>query len=401
MTKAHADRGHATLAPSSAHRFMACAGSIRMARGVEDAGSIFAAEGTAAHQLAEMCIRGHFDAERFAGETIFVKQQKFPVTPEMVEAVQIYLDVAYALEQESDEFESEQHLDMNELVDGVHGTGDIIAYSEAARRVTIADLKYGKGVAVEVEDNEQLLTYAMGVAQRYHNRGIEEVELVIVQPRAPHPDGPVRRWITDVIGLYEHVAALQRAAVAVGDPKAPLVVGDHCKFCRAAGFCGALENRVGDIVHAQVRKGVLVGTEQPEARPLKDWPTEQSELNLVAQWLKGREAFAHNEAVAGRPPPGAKLVAKKTHRKWVNEDEAGKKLLAAGVDLDDLYEPPALKSPAVVEKLLPAKVRAATMKDLAKNPPGGGTVIAPLSDPRPPVDASAAAGFEAVEIADR
>lgn len=360
-----------------------------MARGVVDAGSVFAAEGTAAHQLAETCIRGHFDAERFAGETIFVRDQQFRVTDEMVSAVQVYLDVAYALEQESDEFESEQHLDMNELVDGVHGTGDIIAYSEKTRRVTIADLKYGKGVAVEVEENEQLLTYAMGVAQRYHNRGIEEVELVIVQPRAPHRDGPVRRWVTDVIGLYEHVAALQRAAVAVMDPAAPLVAGSHCQFCKAAGFCGALRDEVFNIM----------GTEQPEAYVMQDWQTEQTELNLISQWLKGRETYLHAEAVAGNTPPGAKLVAKRAFRKWIDSEAAGQALLDAGAELDDIYEPPALKSPAVIEKLLP-KAKKAILKELARAE-SSGTVIAPLSDPRPAVDVNDARGFEAVEIEER
>ncbi|MEY9506952.1 hypothetical protein ABIE87_006510 [Bradyrhizobium diazoefficiens] len=382
---AHEHRAHATLAPSSAHRWLACPGSIRMSSGVVDAGSVFAAEGTAAHELAEMCIKGAFPASRFAGETIHVGEQKFVVTPEMVEAVQIYLDVAEQLRDESDEFESEQRMDMTALVPGVFGTGDIIAYSEATQKVTIADLKYGKGVAVEVEENEQLLTYAMGVAERYHNRGISEVELIIVQPRAPHPNGPVRRWSTDVVALYEHVAALQSAAVAVEDPHAPLVVGDHCKFCKAAGFCGALETKVKQIM----------GLEQPEAKPMQDWQVEQSELNLVGQWLKGRETFLHAQAVAGNPPPGAKLVPKRAFRKWVDEEKAGRELVAAGADLDDLYEPPKLKSPAVIEKLLP-KAKKPLLKDLAKAE-SSGAVLAPLSDPRPAVDASAANGFEAME----
>lgn len=391
---AHAARAHATLAPSSAHRWLACPGSIRMSSGIKDTGSEFAREGTAAHQLAEMCIKGAFPASRFAGEKIAVEGQVFTVTPEMVEAVQIYLDVAEELRDTSDEFESEQRMDMTALVDGVFGTGDVIAYSEAKQKVSIADLKYGKGVAVEVEENEQLLTYAMGVAQRYHNRGIREVELIVVQPRAPHKDGPVRRWSTDVIGLYDHVAALQAGAVAADDPKAKLVAGDHCKFCKAAGFCGELRDTVYAIINATVESGAIVGLEQPEAIPFKDWAIEQSELNLVAQWLKGREGFAHSQAVAGNPPPGAKLVAKRAFRKWVDPEAAGRALVAAGVPLDDLYELPELKSPAVVEKLLPKKAKE-ILKTLAKAE-SSGTVIAPVSDPRPAVDATAANGFEAI-----
>lgn len=382
---AHEHRAHATLAPSSAHRWLACPGSIRMSSGIKDEGSEFAREGTAAHQLAEMCIKGAFPASRFAGEKIAVEGQVFTVTPEMVEAVQVYLDVAEKLRDASDEFESEQRMDMTELVPGVFGTGDVIAYSEALQKVSIADLKYGKGVAVEVEDNEQLLTYAMGVAQRYHNRGIREVELIVVQPRAPHNDGPVRRWSTDVIGLYEHVAALQAGAVAAGDPKARLVAGDHCKFCKASGFCGELYSKVKQIM----------GTEQPEAKPFKDWQIEQGELNLVAQWLKGREAFAHAEAVRGNPPPGSKLVAKRAFRKWVDEETASQTLLKAGVALDDMYDLPEMLSPAQMEKALDKKFKP-ILKTLARAE-SSGTVIAPLSDSRPAVDATQANGFEAME----
>lgn len=379
---AHEHRAHATLAPSSAHRWMACPGSIRMASGIKDTGSVYAREGTAAHELAEMCLRGAFPAVRFAGETITVEGQKFIVTPAMVEAVQVYLDVVETLREESDEFEIEQRLDLTALVPGCYGMGDVIAYKRSTQKITIVDLKFGSGVPVEVEENEQELTYAAGVCLRYHNQGVKEVELVIVQPRAPHKDGPVRRWSTDVIGLYEHVAALQAGAVAADDPKAKLVAGDHCKFCKAAGFCGTLETKVKEIM----------GLEQPESKPMQDWQTEQTELNLVGQWLKGREGFLHSQGVAGNPPPGAKLVAKRAFRKWVDAEAAGKALLAAGADLDDLYEPPSLKSPAVIEKLLDKKTKP-ILKTLAKAE-SSGTVLAPLSDPRPAVDATAANGFE-------
>jgi hypothetical protein len=268
---------------------MACPGSIRMASGIEDKGSWFAAEGTAAHQLAEMCIRGAFPAERFLGEVIVVDKQRFVVTHAMADAVQTYLDVVEPLREEADEWGFEERMDMSGLVPGVFGTADFWAYFQKSQKLSVADLKFGKGVAVEVAENEQELTYAMGVAQRMHNRGVREIELIIVQPRSPHRDGPVRRWSTDVLTLFEHVLALQQAAIDVEDPRSALVVGDHCRFCKAAGFCGALEDKVKEIM----------GLEQPEARPLKDWSVEQQELNLVAQWLKGREAFAHNEAMAG------------------------------------------------------------------------------------------------------
>lgn len=49
---------HARLSPSSAERWMTCPGSVKLAEGIEDKGSSYAAEGTAAHELAEHILRG-------------------------------------------------------------------------------------------------------------------------------------------------------------------------------------------------------------------------------------------------------------------------------------------------------------------------------------------------------
>ena len=49
---------HAKLSPSSAERWMSCPGSVALNEGKDDKGSSYAAEGTAAHELAEKILRG-------------------------------------------------------------------------------------------------------------------------------------------------------------------------------------------------------------------------------------------------------------------------------------------------------------------------------------------------------
>lgn len=407
MTQAHTHRAHATLAPSAAHRWMHCPGSVRLSAGIEETPSAYAAEGTAAHMLAERCLAGGWDAARFKGWTVDTAQKDgkltiqqgrqpngktvFSVDPEMVDAVQLYLDTVRAIKDASDEFEIEERMDISGLVPGVFGTGDAIAYVErhpesGLRRVSICDLKYGKGVPVEAEGNKQLLTYAIGVVQRYHNRGVDEVELVIVQPRAPHPLGSVRRWTTDIVGLYEHVLALQTAAAEAARPDAPFVTGDHCKFCKAAGICSALRKRVWEII-----------MKNPETTPYREWPAEVADIELVKGWARRREEFAHSEALRGRMPPGAKLVNKRPTRAWDNPDTAVDALRLAGLSDDDLYET-SLRSPAQVEKALPAKERGIIGALASKR--SSGTVLAPMSDPRPSVDPNDAMGFDVHEIGD-
>jgi hypothetical protein len=398
MTQPHSDRAHATLAPSAAHRWLACPGSVRMSEGIQEAPSVFAAEGTAAHELAEYCLTKGLDVAQFRGWIVAKgglhhpdeggpPDQKtcFRVDAEMVDGVQLYLDVARDVKAQSDEFETEIRMDMSALVPGVFGTGDVIAYREKpTRRVTICDFKYGKGVSVEVEDNAQLLTYAMGVVQRYHNRGVDEVELIVVQPRAPHRDGPVRRAVIDVIELYEHVMALQDAAKLASDPNAPFVPGrKQCNFCKGAARCRALKKRVEEIVAVD-----------PIHAPYKPWAQEQDEIELVKLWARRREEHAHAEAL--RDPAfaasiGAKLVGKRPMRKWKDENAAVETLQLLGVPDDDIWET-SMRSPAQIEKALPKKDRKILETLAIKS--SSGTVLAPMDDPRPAVDPNDAAGFD-------
>lgn len=392
----HAQRAHARLAPSAAHRWMACPGSVRLSADIVEAPSAFAAEGTAAHMLAEKCMQTGFDAERFHGWTVntaakdpkLAVQQGWPVNDtttfridaEMVEGVQLYLDVVREIAAEAGEWAIEQRLDMSGVVPGVFGTGDFIAYDEQARRVTICDLKFGKGVPVDVEGNVQLLTYVVGVAGRYHNRGVDEVELVIVQPRAPHKDGPVRRWRTDAVTLFEHIVALQNAADASSSDEAPFNPGEACRFCKAAGKCNALYERVMEIT-----------MNDPTVKPYRVWKEEQAEIDLVKTWAKRREEHAHTEALRGRMPEGAKLVGKRPIRKWKDEGDAVTTLQLAGVSDDDIYAT-SVRSPAQIEKVL-NKTEKGLLGDLVVKA-SSGTVLAPLDDPRPAVDPSDASGFD-------
>jgi hypothetical protein len=415
MTEVHTKRVHAKLAPSAAHRWIACPGSVALSAGLEEVPSEFAAEGTAAHMLAEACLAGGFDTTEFKGFTIDTKAEhrrsafigsnkangktSFLVDAEMVDGVQQFVDLANELAEQSEEFEIEQRMDMTDLVPNNFGTGDAIAYrSTPTRRVTIVDLKYGKGIPVEVQENEQLLNYALGVANRYHNRGVDEVELVIVQPRAPHRDGPIRRWVTDVVTLYEFALALQAAAKRVDEPNAALVPGDHCKFCKAVAICPALKDRVFEIIDAQILDGTIMSITDPATYDTDTLAKALKNMPLVLTWYKGVEEFGHAEAIRGRMPPGFKLVGKRATRKWNDANVATEALRLVGLDDDTIFET-SIRSPAQLEKELP-KAHRSIIGDLA-TATSSGTVLAPIDDPRPEVDPQDATGFDAVEITER
>jgi hypothetical protein len=427
MTEVHTQRAHAKLAPSSAYRWMACPGSIRMAGDMDDRPSSYANEGTAAHELAAECLKTEADASAYLGAFVDVENgfisrsgiaasgimtpdgyTVFEVDEEMVEGVQLYLDTVRSLIPKRGEYELdvEQRLDMTHIHKDIYGTGDVVLYQVAAERLHVLDLKYGKGVAVEPTENPQLMLYGAGAARRYHNRPLKEVVLHIVQPRAPHVRGPVRSWSTDPLALMEWESDLRLAAAKVDeagtddfdllDPlwqKTYLTPGDHCRFCKAAAVCPALREQSMADAMAEFRDGEVVLPESPAKMPWRDVAWVLSAADRVMNWIKAVQEYAHAEATAGRVVPGFKLVPKRAVRKWRDEDEIKDKLL---VDLaysaDDIHTTPELKSPAMIEKLLGKKRFAAECAAMVSKVSSGLNLV-PESDPREAVKAGGLSEF--------
>lgn len=400
----HTNRKHARFSPSGSKRAMMCPGSINMQAGIPDTSSVFADEGTAAHELSERCLRNSLDADAFAEQYVNldapedqrvtaepIGARSFLIDAEMVDGVQTYIDTireVIALSGPELEYEFERWVDLSNIPGMEGGTADFAAYDPVTKRLTVADLKYGRGKPVEVKENTQLLCYALGVVNRYHNRGIGAVELIVVQPRCPHSDGPVRRWETDPVTLLDFEVDLAQAAAATEAPDAPLKAGDWCTFCKAEATCPAKRDRVLEIAGAEF--GVY------DAQPTLPVVTQMSPDELarvltmraeIGSWLNRVDEFAHAEATHGRGPTGFKLVAKRATRKWRDPAEASQALVNAG--LTDIWTEPELLSPAKIEPKMPGKnkterakaLEALTIKE------SSGSVLAPDADPRPAIKA--------------
>jgi hypothetical protein len=356
---AHETRAHSALGASVAHRWMACPGSIRLTAGIENPTSVFMAEGTAAHELCEMSLRADFkEPALFIGDEIVVGNHKFEVDEEMAEAVQVYVDVIKAdyCRADGDILLIEHRFDLNHVWKGMFGTGDAGIYNAKTKTLRVIDYKHGKGHAVEVENNPQLAYYGLGMINVPSLKGIAiaQVELVIVQPRAPHRDGPVRRWVTDPVSLMDFEADLRSAAQATEDPNAPLFAGEHCKFCPAAGICPALR----DVAITQAQEE-FVDVIAPDLTG-EDLARLADKMDLIEDGIRAIRSEMFTRAQGGAKIPGWKLVPKRAVRKWAGEPDIVKGRLAFQFELspDQIVEEK-LRSPAQIEKLLPKHERDA------------------------------------------
>lgn len=277
---------HAKLSPSGAKRWMACAGSLAMEAGIPDRGSEFADEGTAAHFLASECLEGEHDAKFFLGQVIEVSDAGvnwwkgepagtdgscFKVDADMCREVQKYIDFVREAAQ-GGELHVEQRLPIfGGAIPDQFGTSDAVIVGET--QMQVIDLKYGRGVQVFAEENEQLMLYALGALDQFDLLGeIETVRMTVHQPRLNHVD----TWECSV----EHLRAFEQRAIAAGklalslrpvrmsntkeldedgdtyiysEPNqgdiaalAPhLVPGpDQCRWCKAKATCPALRDQV-------------------------------------------------------------------------------------------------------------------------------------------------------------
>ena len=196
---------HAEFAPSAAHRWMNCPASVPMSRDAPpDKGSEHAAEGSVAHKVADRLVTGTMDELELlelVGTTLDHEKFTIKITEEMVDGAVLYRDTVAADLRELGKqgrpagvgHVSETRVRASVIDKDLWGTADFLLWQNG-NVLYVYDYKFGKGVPVEAEENEQMLIYALGAMEKIGCRAYDRIELVIVQPRAPHADGPVRRW---------------------------------------------------------------------------------------------------------------------------------------------------------------------------------------------------------------
>jgi len=368
---------HALLAPSSSHRWLVCTPSARLEQTFDDQSSDAAAEGTAAHALAEHKLRRALKMRSKRPVSQYDSDEMEMHTDSYVEYVLEILEQA-RLTCKDPLVRIEQHLDLSKYVPEGKGTGDCIIVSDST--LHIIDLKYGQGVLVEADGNPQMKLYALGALELFDFLyDVDNVVMTIYQPRRENVSteecskGSLYKWANDILK-----PTAKKAFWGEGD----YIPGEHCQFCRAAVKCRA---RAAE----KLRLAKLDFAQPPVLTDEEIGDCVLPKLDDLTSWANSIKEYALQSAIAGKEWPGFKLVAGRSNRKYANEDAVGKAAKAAGYT--DIYRT-RLITLTEMERLLGKKEFNEVLGDLVIKPPGKPTLVQ-MSDKRPAINKSAKQEF--------
>ena len=133
---------------------------------------------------------------------------------------------------------------MNEISDDCWGTSDAVILGKNNRMV-VADLKSGN-FPVDVNFNEQLMTYSLGALARWGDENTV-VEITIIQPSKKSFDkaGPISTWDIQAVDLVDWGFNILKPACEEALGESPTYnAGDWCRFCAYKPDCATFQNNL-------------------------------------------------------------------------------------------------------------------------------------------------------------
>nr|WP_230949862.1 DUF2800 domain-containing protein [Xylella fastidiosa] len=396
------------LSPSSAHRWLHCPASVPLTRTCKDDSSPFADEGTVAHTVAADALRTGSDASAYVGACHEVNGHRWEVTAEMAAYVQEYVDYVRAI---AGVRLVEQPLRIASITgeQGAKGTADVVIL--AGDTLTIVDLKYGRGVKVFAEGNEQLQLYALAaLSELGWVEAFQHVRLVIVQPRLGHAD----EWVRTLPEMEDFKQRVKRSATRCMEairhysttgalPSEYFRPAEKpCRFCSTKASCPALATHVLNTVaddFVDLTKPIIPQLSYAQLRTFDNTTLAClfGATELIESWCKSIRDRAAAQLLSGQPVPGYKVVqGRQGPRRWADMTAAEAMLKQLRIKFKDMYDV-SLISPTRAEKL--HQVGVIGDRQWPKLQPlihraAGAPVVVPTSDKRPPLTLQDATDFE-------
>lgn len=366
----HAERDHSILSPSSAKRWIHCTPSALLAEAAGSKTSVYAEEGTLAHEIAEHALTQYLEGvyDPIIDEELPIKDEhlKNPLfSIDMANYIRDYCDYVIGENYEMQKADGlsemflERKVDITDYAPDSFGSVDVTLVSD--KTIRIIDLKYGAGVKVTADYNEQMMLYALGALKAAASKDITNIRMTIAQVRLDHYDtfemskGELLDWAEKV---------LKPAAKAAIQGKGKQVIGSWCGFCPVKAQCRAQR----DAILADF-------DEKPEPLLLSDEEIVDliGKIDTYKSWIESVNKYVYDRAIQGYKWEGYKLVAGRSSR--VIKDEAKIRQALLNEFLEDEVLNIKLKGIGDLEKLLGKKVFSARFGDAIESRPGAPKLV--------------------------
>lgn len=360
----HADRDHAILSPSSAKRWIHCTPSALLAEAAGSKTSVYAEEGTIAHEIAEYALTQYLNGtyDPIIDEALPIKDEhlKNPLfSIDMANYIRDYCDYVigegYEMQKQDGACQMflERKVDITDYAPDSFGSVDVTLVSD--KTIHIIDLKYGAGVKVTADHNEQMMLYALGALKAAASQNITNIRMTIAQVRLDHYDtfemskGELLDWAEKV---------LKPAAKEAIQGKGKQIIGSWCGFCPVKAQCRAQR----DAILADF-------DEKPEPLLLSDEEIVDliAKIDTYKSWIESVNKYVYDRAIQGYKWEGYKLVAGRSSR--VIKDEAKIRQALLNEFLEDEVLNIKLKGIGDLEKLVGKKVFSARFGDAIESRP--------------------------------
>ena len=366
----HAERDHAILSPSSAKRWINCTPSALLAEEAGSKSSVYAEEGTLAHEIAEYALTKYLDGEYdpIIDDAVPLKNEHLEnplFGVDMTDYIRGYCEFVigenYEMQKQdgSSKMYLERRVDITDFAPDSFGSVDVTLVSD--KTIHIIDLKYGAGVRVSADMNEQMLMYALGTLKSLESDHVEKIRMTIAQVRLDHYD-TFEMPKSDLLDWADKV--LKPAAKAAIQGEGKQVIGSWCGFCPVKAQCRAQR----DAILADF-------DEKPEPLLLSDEEIVDliGKIDTYKSWIESVNKYVYDRAIQGHKWEGYKLVAGRTSR--VIKDEAKIRQALLNEFLEDEVLNIKLKGIGDLEKLVGKKVFSARFGDAIESRPGAPKLV--------------------------
>ena len=283
--------------------------------------------------------------------------------------------------------------------DGATGTSDVIIIDYDQEAIEVIDLKYGMGVKVHAEDNEQMQMYALGALHEHSLiSDFSWATMVIHQPRLNH----VSEWHITTAQLEQFCYKVRDAATITRNAEDEadaeyfadqyLTPGEkQCRFCKAKATCPALRDEVsstsGPATAADFADFVpaVLNVETGD----NYLSMAMSKVDLVEAWCKSVRAETERRLKAGQTVEGWKLVEGRMGVRAWSDPAAAEEMFKKSFRLRDaeMYVQK-LISPTAAEKLLKGTPKRWKRAEGLIQRSAGKPSVAPAADKRPAIAAN-------------